>query len=192
MLAGEARDGEGLLGVVGSPAVRPPGAAHLTDEQVAELGRELDAIRDDVLSRRGASDAAYIRRVIRWQRRLELGGRALLLNARHPAAFVAGTAMLTVAKIVENMEIGHNVMHGQWDWMNDPEIHSSNWEWDTAQPAEQWKHSHNEVHHTYTNVRGMDDDIGYGLLRIFPEQRWRPFYLMQPFKIGRASCRERV
>jgi len=29
-------------------------------------------------------------------------------------------------------------------------------------------------------VRGMDDDIGYGLLRIFPEQRWRPFFLAQP------------
>ncbi|MBD4476836.1 acyl-CoA desaturase, partial [Xanthomonas citri pv. citri] len=75
-----------MLGEVGSPAVRPPGAAHLTDEQVAELGRELDAIRDDVLSRRGASDAAYIRRVIRLQRWLEIGGRAALLNAKHPAA----------------------------------------------------------------------------------------------------------
>ena len=33
------------------------------------------AIRDDVLSRRGASDAAYIRRVIRLQRWLEIGGQ---------------------------------------------------------------------------------------------------------------------
>ncbi|NIB33044.1 hypothetical protein HBB16_17035 [Pseudonocardia sp. MCCB 268] len=28
--------------------------------------------------------------------------------------------MLSIAKILENMEIGHNVMHGQWDWMRDP------------------------------------------------------------------------
>ena len=55
-------------------------------------------------------------------------------------ASVAGATLLALHKILENMEIGHNVMHGQWDWMNDPEIHSSNWEWDTAQPAEQWKH----------------------------------------------------
>ena len=26
------------------------------------------------------------------------------------------------AKIMENMELGHNVMHGQYDWMNDPKF----------------------------------------------------------------------
>ena len=78
------------------------------------------------------------------------------------------------------MEIGHNVMHGQWDWMNDPEIHSSNWEWDTAQPAEQWKHSHNYIHHQFTNVLGHDNDIGYGVLRMAREQKWHPVYLGQP------------
>ncbi|MEO7352684.1 MAG: hypothetical protein ABIW17_12375 [Marmoricola sp.] len=88
--------------------------------------------------------------------------------------------MLGVAKILENMEIGHNVMHGQWDWMNDPEIHSSTREWDTAQPAEQWKHSHNYVHHQFTNVLGFDKDIGYGILRMAREQRWSPFNLGQP------------
>ena len=30
-----------------------------------------------------------------------------------------------MSKILENMEIGHNVMHGQWDWMNDPVINST-------------------------------------------------------------------
>jgi len=88
--------------------------------------------------------------------------------------------MLGLAKILENMEIGHNVMHGQWDWMNDPEIHSSNWEWDTAQPAEQWKHSHNYVHHQFTNVLGYDNDIGYGILRMAREQKWSPYNLGQP------------
>jgi len=68
-------------------------------------------------------------------------------------------------------------MHGQWDWMNDPEIHSSNWEWDTLQPAEQWKHSHNFIHHQYTNVLGMDNDIGYGILRVTREQKWHPVNL---------------
>ena len=46
--------------------------------EVAELGRELDAIKDDILAKRGASDAAYIRRVIKIQRGLELSGRAAL------------------------------------------------------------------------------------------------------------------
>jgi fatty acid desaturase len=85
-----------------------------------------------------------------------------------------------VAKILENMEIGHNVMHGQWDWMRDPKIHSTSWEWDNVTPAVQWKHSHNELHHTYTNVIGKDNDLGYGIMRVDEDQRWIPFYLAQP------------
>jgi fatty acid desaturase len=79
------------------------------------------------------------------------------------------------------MEIGHNVMHGQWDWMNDPQINSSTWDWDSASTAEAWKHSHNYVHHTYTNIRGKDKDLGYEIMRIDPAQPWNPVYLAQPF-----------
>jgi linoleoyl-CoA desaturase len=64
--------------------------------------------------------------------------------------------------------------------MNDPEIHSSTWEWDTAQPAEQWKHSHNYIHHQFTNVLGHDNDVGYGILRMAREQKWHPANLGQP------------
>jgi linoleoyl-CoA desaturase len=78
------------------------------------------------------------------------------------------------------MEIGHNVLHGQWDWMRDPKIHSTTWEWDQASPAEQWKHSHNELHHTYTNVVGRDNDLGYGIMRVDEGQRWHPAHLGQP------------
>jgi hypothetical protein len=85
-----------------------------------------------------------------------------------------------VAKILENMEIGHNVLHGQWDWMRDPDIHSANWEWDSASTADAWKHAHNFVHHTYTNVLGKDRDLGYAILRIAPDQPWHPLHLAQP------------
>ena len=86
-----------------------------------------------------------------------------------------------MAKILENMEIGHNVMHGQWDWMNDPVINSRAWDWDTASTAEAWRHSHNFIHHTYTNIIGKDRDLGYEIMRIDPAQKWHPFYLLQPF-----------
>src|SRR4051812_42927767 len=79
------------------------------------------------------------------------------------------------------MEIGHNVLHGQWDWMNDPVINSRAWDWDTASTAEAWRHSHNYVHHTYTNIRGKDKDLGYEIMRIDPHQKWHPVYLAQPF-----------
>jgi linoleoyl-CoA desaturase len=78
------------------------------------------------------------------------------------------------------MEIGHNILHGQWDWMRDPKIHSTTWEWDSATPAVQWQHAHNELHHTYTNVIGKDNDLGYGIMRVDEDQPWHPMHLGQP------------
>ena len=153
---------------------------HLTEADIGNLGAELDAIREQVIASRGERDAAYIRGVIDAQRKLELGSRAVLLFSLFPPAWLLGTVGLSISKIIENMEIGHNVMHGQWDWMRDPTIHSTTWEWDNASPAELWKHAHNEVHHTYTNVRGKDNDLGYGIMRVDENQRWKPFYLAQP------------
>ena len=114
-------------------------------------------------------------------RRLVVLSRILLLASRYRPAWIAGTSMLSLAKILENMEIGHNVMHGQWDWMNDPQINSTTWDWDSASTAEAWKHSHNYIHHTYTNIRGKDRDLGYEIMRIDPHQKWHPVYLAQPF-----------
>ncbi|GIF14360.1 fatty acid desaturase family protein [Actinoplanes teichomyceticus] len=153
---------------------------HLTAEDIEAIGRELDAIRDEVIAARGERDAAYIRRVIKVQRSLEMGSRAVLLFSLFPPAWLIGTAGLSVAKILENMEIGHNILHGQYDFMRDPKIHSTTWEWDHVTPANQWKHSHNELHHKYTNVVGKDNDLGYGIMRVDENQRWHPFYLAQP------------
>ncbi|MGA8851879.1 MAG: acyl-CoA desaturase, partial [Aeromicrobium sp.] len=153
---------------------------HLTDEEVESIGKELDDIRAEVEASRGQADRDYVLRVIALQRRLAAAGRITLFASMFPPAWLLGTALLGSAKILENMEIGHNAMHGQWDWMNDPEIHSSNWEWDTTQPAEQWKHSHNYVHHQFTNVLGHDNDVGYGILRMTRDQKWTPYNLGQP------------
>lgn len=153
---------------------------HLSAEDVEALAMELDALRQEVLESRGASDAAYIRKVIDVQRKIELASRAVLLFSIFPPAWIVGTAGLSVAKILDNMEVGHNILHGQWDWMRDPKIHSTTWEWDSATPAALWKHSHNELHHTYTNVIGKDNDLGYGIMRVDEDQRWTPAYLGQP------------
>jgi linoleoyl-CoA desaturase len=153
---------------------------HLTAEDIELIGKELDDIRQSVIDTRGEDDARYIRKVIDVHRKIELGSRAVLLASGFPPAWVVGTIGLSVAKILENMEIGHNILHGQWDWMRDPKIHSTTWEWDMASPADQWKHSHNELHHTYTNVIGKDNDLGYGIMRVDEDQPWQPFHLGQP------------
>ena len=152
----------------------------LTPEQAEAFGRELDALKETVIADLGERDATYIRRMIKAQRGLEIGGRALLFGGIFPPFWLAGTAMLGLSKIIDNMEIGHNVMHGQYDWMGDPALRGQNFEWDSACPSNQWRHSHNYMHHTYTNIVGLDRDIGYGILRMSTDQKWRPYYLGNP------------
>ena len=154
--------------------------AHLSPQDVEDLAAELDAIRADIEESRGERDAQYIRRAIQLQRGLAAFGRLALFASSSRIARLAGITSLASAKIIENMELGHNIIHGQWDWMNDPEIHSTEWEWDTACPSSQWKHSHNFVHHKYTNVVGLDSDVGYGIMRVTRDDRWAPWMIGNP------------
>lgn len=162
--------------------------AHLTDEDIEEIRRRLDEIQDRVRKDLGERDRRYIKGLIRVQRGCEVAGRVLLLASNRKPAFWAGTGLLSLSKILENMEIGHNVIHGQWDWMNDPEIHSTTWEWDMTCPSSQWMHSHNHVHHKYTNIIGMDNDVGYGILRVTRDKQWEPRHLAQPVTNVILAC----
>ena len=153
---------------------------HLTPEQVEAFGDELDDLRRRTVADLGQRDRDYIDNVVRAQRGLELAGRAALFAGFLPPAWLAGTAALSVSKILDNMEIGHNVMHGQYDFLSDPSLAGNDFEWDTACPAEQWRHTHNYEHHTFTNVMGQDRDIGYGVLRMTPEEEWKPHHLANP------------
>jgi fatty acid desaturase len=161
------------------PVMSTP-APSLTPEQLEAFGQELDAIRARVVADLGERDADYINKVIRTQRGLEVAGRGLLFLGFLPPAWIGGTAALSLSKILDNMEIGHNVMHGQYDWMKDARLNGKTFEWDTACPGDQWRHSHNYMHHTHTNIVGKDRDIGYGILRMSEEERWHPYYLGNP------------
>ena len=154
--------------------------AHLTDADVEALGAELDALRREIEADRGVRDVRYLHRTILAHRVLEVVGRLALLGSHKRSLWLFGTTALSLSKIIENMELGHNVMHGQWDWMNDPEIHSTTYEWDMVCASPHWKHSHNYIHHKYTNVVGMDHDVGYKLLRVTRDEPWEPRRLFQP------------
>ena len=156
--------------------------AHLSEADITALGDELDAIRRDIEESLGENDAAYIRRTIRFQRTLDVVARLLIGASRSRLGWVLGTASLAFAKSVENMEIGHNVSHGQWDWMNDPEIHSSTWEWDMVAVSSQWRYSHNYRHHVFSNVVGVDDDLGFGVMRVTRDEPWKRAHLLQPLR----------
>jgi fatty acid desaturase len=149
----------------------------LTPEQLEDFGAEMDAIRKRVMADLGQEDADYIRKVVKAQRSFEVAGRAMFYL---PPLWPVAVASLSVSKILDNMEIGHNVMHGQYDWMGDPDLNSRMFDWDTMAPAENWKHGHNYMHHTYTNIVGKDRDVGYGILRMDEDQKWHPYYLGNP------------
>ena len=156
--------------------------AHLSDADLEALAVELEAIRRDIEDSRGEKDRAYIRRTIVFQRFLDVAARLVIAGSRSKVGWALGTTALAVAKSIENMELGHNIGHGQWDWMNDPEIHSSTWEWDMAGVSSQWRYSHNYRHHVFTNVIGVDADLGYGVLRVSRDQQWQLKNLVQPLR----------
>ncbi|WP_223789314.1 fatty acid desaturase family protein [Marinicella meishanensis] len=140
-----------------------------------QLAADLNAIKAATWQQVGTADAQYIRRLIRWQRGAEILGRiTLMLGFFSLWWLLPGMLLLAWAKIVDNMEIGHNVLHGQYDWMNDPLINSQTYEWDIAADAGSWRRIHNHEHHTYTNIIGKDRDFGYGLLRMSDDLAWRP------------------
>ena len=156
-----------------APRIRP------SKETLDALQKELDALRDSVRADLGQRDADYIRNIIRIQRLCEIAGRTLIHFSFTPIPFLLGVTALSVAKIMDNMEIGHNVMHGQYDWMNDPKIHSTNFDWDTACDNKSWMRTHNFEHHTFTNILNKDRDFGYAVLRLSDDTPWHPLRSIQ-------------
>jgi linoleoyl-CoA desaturase len=149
-------------------------------QEMAAFQQELDAIHQEVRQSLGERDARYIRKILLTVRLLETVGRGLLMFGWFPPTWLLGAAILGIAKVMDNMELGHNVMHGQYNWMNDPRFHGDTFEWDNTCPKEEWRHSHNYLHHNYTNVIGKDRDFGYGMLRLSSDLRWswlHPFQL---------------
>ncbi|HYR25393.1 MAG TPA: acyl-CoA desaturase [Aquabacterium sp.] len=158
----------------------------LSPDEVERFGAEIDALRARVEADLGERDARYIRNVYKAVRYTEAVGRIMLMVAWFlpegwvfPVAAI-GAVILGLSKIIDNMELGHNVIHGQYDWMGDPHLNGMKFEWDIAGTSDNWRKTHNFRHHTYTNIHGMDEDLGYGVLRLFPEQKWHPARLGQP------------
>jgi len=150
----------------------------LSPEQIEEFGAKVDAIRREVMDDLGEKDAEYIYKIRNFVRYSEIASRGMLMFAGWlPPVWLAGTGLLGLSKIVENMELGHNVMHGQFDWMNDPSLNGATYDWDTISTGDDWKYTHNYIHHTYTNIVGMDHDVGYGLIRVSESQKWEPRFL---------------
>ncbi|MBI5608129.1 MAG: acyl-CoA desaturase [Deltaproteobacteria bacterium] len=78
------------------------------------------------------------------------------------------------------MAVMHDANHSgysRWPWVN----RLMGWTLDSLGCSSHvWKTKHNMVHHTWTNVVGVDDDLEVGpLARLAPGQRWRPWHRAQ-------------
>jgi linoleoyl-CoA desaturase len=149
-------------------------------EQSRSLRTELDSLRHEHASQVGARDAEYIRTVRAVARTAHVAGRVLIQCSLEPVGWAAGVLALAAYKALENMEIGHNVLHGQYDFMRDASLSSSTYEWDMVGTAKSWKRAHNATHHVFTNVIGRDRDFGYNAFRFSADVPWRPLHLLQP------------
>jgi NADPH-dependent stearoyl-CoA 9-desaturase len=152
----------------------------LSADQSRSLRAELDALRTEYAAKIGARDAEYIRTVRAVARISRVAGRLLIHFSLEPISWAAGVVALGTYKVLENMEVGHNVLHGQYDFMRDPELSSATYEWDMVGTAKSWKRAHNATHHVFTNVIGRDRDFGYNAFRFSEEVPWKPIHLLQP------------
>ena len=156
--------------------------AHLSEADIEGLGSELDAIRRGIEDSRGANDAAYIRRTITFQKDARCRGAPA--HRRQP---VEGGLDVRdgVACLCEECR-----EHGNWSqrvpWPMGFDERPGN-------PLEhlgvghggalvQRRYSRNYRHHVFSNVLGMDDDLGFGVMRVTRDQPWQPLHLLQPLQ----------
>ncbi|WP_068516104.1 MULTISPECIES: acyl-CoA desaturase [unclassified Oleiphilus] len=162
----------------------------LSPQQINDFQKELDELRYSIESKLGKEDIDYFQQIVDIQRYLEISGRLLIHFSIEPVSWALGVASLSAAHILENMEIGHNVIHGQYDFMGD-ETYNSDYEWTMTGTAKNWKRAHNHHHHAYTNVIGKDTDYGFGLYRFSEDIEWKPIHLLQvPFNVANALAFE--
>lgn len=144
------------------------------EAQLSALAAELDQLLLQQKASLGIVDALYLEKLVFRQRSCALSGRLMMLLCWFSGWWLLPSVLLlALAKILDNMEIGHNVLHGQYDFLRHPTLNSQQFEWDIACDAKSWQRTHNFEHHTYTNILGQDRDYGYGLLRLSADLRWR-------------------
>jgi fatty acid desaturase len=158
-------------------------AANLDADRTAlydQIEAEFEAIKQRYRAKFGPKDVAYIKGLRLKSRLAELVGRGLLWISPDPLTFALGVAFTWLHRNLESLEIGHNVLHGQYDSFDEiPQFHSHNFKWKAPVDEEGWRREHNGQHHVHTNVYEMDPDLNHGILRMNDRQPWNKFHLWQ-------------
>ena len=105
---------------------------------------------------------------------------ALILLNLHVFSAILLAALLGFTMASIGFSVMHDANHGSYStkqWFNDGLGLTAN---AMGASAFFWKQKHNIIHHTYTNVDGLDDDIAKSpIIRQCESQRWVPAHRVQ-------------
>ena len=97
-----------------------------------------------------------------------------------PLAGIILSLIFSLALVGIAFNVMHDACHGSFSskkWVNNMMGLSMN---ALGSDAFLWKIKHNIIHHTYTNIDGVDDDMSKSpVLRMCPEQKWVPAHRYQ-------------
>jgi fatty acid desaturase len=155
-----------------------PSKEHLA--RLDAIQAEFEGIRQRYRADLGPKDVAYIKGLRLKSRLAELVGRGLLWFSPEPITFSLGVGFLWLHRNLEAIEIGHNVLHGQYDYFPEiPQFHAHNFKWKAPVDEEGWRREHNGLHHVHTNVYDKDPDLNHGILRMNEQTPWSPRHRFQ-------------
>lgn len=153
------------------------------NRQPAEFLREVKERVDAYFQERSLSTKANGEMRLKTSVLLGLTGGTyvLLLSGQFSGGVCLGlAAVLGVAVAGIGFSVSHDALHGAYSehaWVNRAlgatfDLLGAN--------SYMWKITHNVVHHTYTNIHGVDEDLSVSpLLRLSPHAALRPFHRWQ-------------
>jgi linoleoyl-CoA desaturase len=108
---------------------------------------------------------------------------ALVLTAGLPPLVMWGLCVVMgVAMAGIGFSIAHDALHGAY--AESPRLNTVlGWSFDLlGANGYMWKITHNVIHHTYTNIQGVDEDLEVSpLLRLSPRSAYRPVHRWQHY-----------
>lgn len=104
----------------------------------------------------------------------------LVFFADSLAAGLGGAIALALGLVLVGFNIMHDGAHDSYSG-NKRVNRLMAWSLDLLGGSQMlWRQKHNILHHTYTNIEGLDDDLDTsGLLRLSPDQERRPWHRFQ-------------
>ena len=148
------------------------------EEKYKILEQKIDSIRDREAGRLGSEDLDRIRSLNRKWEAHKTAGLKMIEDSYNPFKLIAGAREYAYGRVLEAFA-SHNILHGQYDSLEEEKYWSTVWDFRGPVDETSWKRGHNGLHHTDTNVLGSDPDLNHGILRVDHGIPWDKFHLIQ-------------